>query len=202
MSIFTRGKVIISADKATYLEHDEGTGTTTLYVDGTAIMAATSSGVSSMVRSKTHCINTGSKVGGTAGWTVGGGAVDTGLVATCPASQTASTLVVPVPGLKVGDTITAFYLAGQIESAGNTATLDADLRKLTAVAADVTDASVGAITQISATADTAITSSNSTKSSLAEVVADGETFYVLLTATTAASTDIALQGVYITVTEA
>lgn len=147
-------------------------------------------------------INTGAKIGATAGWTLGGGAVNTGLTATMAAGGTASTLVIPIPGLKVGDTITAFHLIGQIESAGNTATLDADLRKHTAAAADVADASVGAITQISATADTAVTAANSAKSGLAEVVAADETFYVLLTGTTAASTDIALQGIAITVTEA
>jgi len=147
-------------------------------------------------------INTEAKIGATAGWTLGGGAVDTGLMATMVASQTAGTLVVPIPGLKVGDTITAFHLIGQIESAGGAVTLDADLRKMTAAAADVTDASVGAITQISVTADTAVTSTNSEKSGLAEIVAADETFYVLLTGTTAASTDIALQGIAITVTEA
>lgn len=146
-------------------------------------------------------VNVNAKVGGTAGWTVGA-ADDLGLLATLAASQTASTLVVPIPGLKVGDTITAFHLIGQIESAGNTATLDADLRKLTAAAADVTDASVGAITQISVIADTKVDSANSEKNSLAEVVAEDETFYVLLTGTTAALTDIALQGIAITVTEA
>jgi hypothetical protein len=152
--------------------------------------------------SQKRIINTGAKIGATAGWTLGGGAVNTGLTATLPASQTASTLVVPIPGLKVGDTITAFHLIGQIESAGNAATLDADLRKMTAAAADPSDASVGTITQISVTADTAITSANSEKSGLSEVVAADETFYVLLTGTTAASTDVALQGIAITVTEA
>jgi hypothetical protein len=140
-----------------------------------------------------------SKVGGTAGWTVGGGAVNTGLTATMAASQTAGTLVVPITGLKVGDTITAFSVVGQIESAGGTVTLDADLRKLTAAAADPTDASLGTITQISVTADAIISASKTLETP--EVVAAGETFYVLLTGTTGASTDIALMGVTITVTE-
>jgi hypothetical protein len=156
----------------------------------------------SVIRASQKRIYSGySKVGATAGWTVGGGGVNTGLTATMAAGGTAATLVVPIPGLKVGDTITGFHLIGQIESAGNTATLDADLRKHTAAAADPSDASVGAITQISVTADTAITSANSTKASLAEVVAADETFYVLLTGTTAASTDIALMGIAVTVTE-
>jgi hypothetical protein len=147
-------------------------------------------------------VNGYSKVGGTAGWTVGGGAVNTGLMATMAASQTGGKLVVPVPGLKVGDTITGFHLIGQIESAGNAVTVDADLRKHTAAAADVADASVGAITQLSVTADAIMSATNTRKASLAEVVAADETFYVLLTATTLGSTDIALQGVAIEVTEA
>jgi hypothetical protein len=143
-----------------------------------------------------------SKVGGTAGWTVGGGAVNTGLTATMAAGQTAGTLVVPISGLKVGDTITSFHLIGQVESAGNNVTIDADLRKLTAAAADVADASVGAITQLVVAVDTILSATNTNKASLAEVVGADETFYVLLTATTTASTDIALQGVAVTVTEA
>lgn len=139
------------------------------------------------------------KAGATAGWVVAAGA-DTALV-TCPASQTGATLVVSINGLKVGDTITGFHLVGQIESAGGTVTVDADLRKHTAAAADVSDASVGAITQLSVTADTIMSASNTRKASLSEVVAADETFYVLLTATTAALTDIALQGVALEVTE-
>lgn len=151
---------------------------------------------------RTRIINTEAKIGATSGWTLGGGTVDTGLMATMAASQTAGTLVVPIPGLHVGDTITGFHLIGQIESASGAVTLDADLRKMTAAAADVTDASVDTMTQISVTADTAITSANSAVTGLSEVVAADETFYLLLTGTTAASTDIALQGVALTVTTA
>ena len=147
--------------------------------------------------SQQRLINTGAKIGITAGWTIQTND-NLGLVATCPASKTAATLVIPIPGLKVGNKITAFSVVGQIESAGNTVTLDADLRKHTAAAADVSDASVGTITQISVTADTIISSS---KTGLTEVVAADETFYVLLTATTAVLTDIALQGITITVSE-
>jgi hypothetical protein len=171
-------------------------------VEGLTADSITLTSGGSVVRTSQKRIISGySKVGATAGWTVGGGGVNTGLTATMAAGGTAATLVVPVTGLKVGDTITGFHLIGQIESAGNTATLDADLRKHTAAAADPADASVGAITQISVTADTAITSANSTKESLTEVVAADETFYVLLTGTTAASTDIALQGIAVVVTE-
>ncbi|KKK46686.1 hypothetical protein LCGC14_3162750, partial [marine sediment metagenome] len=142
-------------------------------------------------------INTGAKIGLTAGWMIQTND-NLDLIATYPASRAAATLVIPVPGLKVGNKITAFSVVGQIESAGNTVTLDADLRKHTAAAADVSDASVGSITQISVAADTIISSS---KTGLTEVVAADETFYVLLTATTAVLTDIALQGITVTVSE-
>ncbi len=142
-------------------------------------------------------INTGAKIGTTAGWIIQTND-NFGLVATCQASIVAATLVIPVPGLTVDDKITSFSVVGQIESAGNTVTLDADLRKLTAASGDVADASVGAITQISVTADAIISSS---KTGLTEVVAADETFYVLLTATTGVLTDIALQGITVTVSE-
>ncbi len=147
--------------------------------------------------SRQRVINTGAQIGTTAGWAIQQND-NLGLAATCPASKTVATLVIPIPGLTVGDKITAFSVVGQIESAGNTVTLDADLRKHTAAAADVSDASVGSITQISVAADTIISSS---KTGLTEVVAADETFYVLLTATTTVLTDIALQGITITVSE-
>ena len=60
------------------------------------------------------------KAGATSGWVVAP-ADDTALV-TLPASKSASTLVIPIRGLKVGWTITGIYLIGQIESAGGTVT--------------------------------------------------------------------------------
>lgn len=137
------------------------------------------------------------KIGATAGWAAVG-ATNLG-EATLPASQTASTLVVPIRGLKVGDTITAFKVVAQIESAGGAVTLDADLRKLTNAAGDPVDASVGAITQVAVTADTAVAAA---KTGLAEIVAADEWLYVLITGTTAASTDIRFLGITVTTTEA
>lgn len=138
----------------------------------------------------------GCKAGATAGWVVAAG--HNLSLATLPAESTAATMVCALTGLKVGDTITAFSLVGQIESAGGAVTLDANLRKLTAAAADVTDASVGSITQVAASADAIVSAA---KSGLSEVVAADETFYILITGTTAAATDIALQGFTVTVTE-
>lgn len=143
-------------------------------------------------------VSAGAKVGGTSGWVVGA-ANDLGTLATMPAGETAGTLVVPITGLEEGDTITGFSVLGQLESGGNAATLDADLRKLTAAAGDLTDASVASITQISETSDAIVNASKVLSSG--EVVGADETFYVLLTGTTAASTDIALQAVKVTVTK-
>lgn len=133
------------------------------------------------------------KAGATAGWVVA--AADNLALVTLPASQTASTLVVPIYGLRVGQRITGFYATGQIESAGGTVTLDVALRKHTAAAADVADAAVAAITQLSVTADTIISSDNTRKNDFIDQVGVDETFYFLITATTAGSTDIALQSI-------
>ena len=139
----------------------------------------------------------GCKAGTTAGWVVNVG--NNVSLATLPQSQTGSTLIVPVTiPLKIGCTITAFSVNGQIDSAGNTVTLDADLRKITEATAGYTDASVGAITQISKTADYKVIDS---KSGLTEVVAADETFYVLLTATTGETCDIEIAGITVTITE-
>lgn len=145
------------------------------------------------------CINASTgKVGATAGWacpSAHSGFTNASVVG-LPASQTASTWVVPVSGLKVGQRIVSFKVAAQIESAGGAVTLDADLRKLTNAAANATDASIGAITQVSVTADTAVAASKTLAT--AETVAADEVYYVLLTGTTAASTDIQLLGITVT----
>ena len=94
-------------------------------------------------------------VGGAAGFTVRA-AANTAL-ATCAASQTAATFVIPVYGLTVGRAITGFSLVGQIESAGNTATVDAALWKHTAAAADVAAAVASAVaTAVAAVVATAV----------------------------------------------
>lgn len=144
----------------------------------------------------------GAKVGATSGWVVDA-ADNKNSLARLPASQSGSTLVVPLTGLKVGDTITSYHLVGQIESAGGTVTVDCALRKQTAAAADLTDAlcTNGDMVQLSVTADTIMSLTNTSDTPTAEVVGVDETFYLLITATTAGSTDIDLQAVAITVTE-
>lgn len=131
------------------------------------------------------------KAGATAGWTT---ATNTGS-AKCAASATAGTFVVGIDGLQIGDVITGYTVYGQIEGDA-TVTLDVDLRKLTAAAADLTDASVGAITQVSTSVDAIV---NASKTGLSETVGAGESFYFLCTATTAAGTDVDLQGFVISV---
>lgn len=140
------------------------------------------------------------KVGATAGWVITAGTDK--YSATLPASQTSSTLVIPVTGLEVGDTLTAVAVVGQVESAGNNVTLTMDVRKLTAAAADLTDASLGTDNVGTLTSDTVLTDANGNLkvSSLTEVIAADESVYVLLTGTTAASTDIDIQSIVATVT--
>lgn len=141
------------------------------------------------------------KVGATAGWLIT--ATDDISHATLPASKTDSTLVVPISGLFVGDTVTAVAAGGQIESAGGEVTLVMSVRKLTNAAADNTDAEIGADNVGTVIADTALSSSNlGATLATPEVLAAGESLYVLFTGTTAASTDIDLTHLLVTVTQA
>lgn len=141
-------------------------------------------------------IGTRAKVGATAGWVVGA-ADNLPYVATLPASQSGSTLILAIDGLRIGDIITGFTVNAQIESAGGTVTIDGDLRAVTNVAAEPTDASIGTMTQVSVTADTA---SAQAKSGLSETVTAGKSYYLKITATTAASTDIILQHCEVVIT--
>lgn len=143
-------------------------------------------------------IGANSKPGATAGWTTEG---TTNIsVATCAAGSTAATLVVPISGLEIGDTVTSVSLQGQVESAGNTATVTLDVRKLTTAAADVTDASLGTDGSGNITADAILSSANVSVTGLSETLVEGETLYALISATTAASTDVVATGLIVTVT--
>lgn len=135
----------------------------------------------------------GAKVGGTAGWVVN--AATNALLATIPASQTASILIVPLPPMRVGSVITGFALEGFIASAGNSGTFDADLRSQTAAAGSITDASVTTMTQLAVTANTAVTAANASKSGLTTTVVEGVTYYLKITATTGVSVTAAISGV-------
>lgn len=157
-----------------------------------------------LVEVGTHRINIpicgNAKVGATAGWVITGGTDK--LHATLPASQTASTLVIPVSGLNVGDTITAWDLNGQVESAGGNVSMTANLRKQLNAAADNTDSSVSSDTSGTLTADTILSSTNVGASGLNEVVTADAAYYILVTATTAGSTDIDLTHATVTVNRA
>ncbi len=167
---------------------------------GNTTFTGTLTPTSSVIRTaQTYQIGRGgqAKAGTTAGWVVNAGN-NLGTIATVPQSQTSSTLVIGIPGLHVGDTITGFAVYSSINSAGGAVTLDANLRKLTiAAGATGTDASVGSITQVSVSAATA---SSASKTGLTEVVTAGVAYYLLLTATTAASTTIELSQAEVTVT--
>lgn len=142
---------------------------------------------------KRYKVTTHAKAGATAGWVVNA-ANDGGVLATVPAGQTSSTLVVRLPGLRVGQRIDGVYLSGRLASAGNTVQVDMALRKLTAAAGGGTDALVANMTQINVTADTLLSDANSLIGGTA-TVAEGESFYVLITVTTGASCSVELDSV-------
>ena len=145
-------------------------------------------------------ISGNAKVGATAGWVLGA-ATNIATGATLPASQTASTLVVPLPAY-IGDTVTGISVMGQVESAGGAVSLKVDLRKITNVAADNTDVSLGTGTSGSLVADTVLSSSNLRVTGMTEIIAEGEMLYALITATTAATTDIDLTAIVLNTTRA
>lgn len=142
------------------------------------------------------------KVGATAGWVITAG-TDKSL-ATLPASVTAGTLVIPILGLDVGDIVTAVAAVGQVDSAGNNVTLVMSVRKITNDAASGhTDAQIGTDNVGTLTADTLLTDANENLkvSSLTETIAADEQLYVLLTGTTAGTTDIEISHLVVTVTK-
>lgn len=136
-----------------------------------------------------------------AGWTLDG--ANNLPLQTLAAGQTAEEMVIPLmAGLQVGDLITAVSVVGQVESAGNIATLSLDVRKVTAAAADFADASIGTDASGNLTADTIISGANVGVTALTETLAADEFLYAVLTGTTAASTDIAIAGLVVSVTRA
>ncbi len=173
-------------------------GTLTIAAGGTLVLASGASLVRTQQLIVPTCGN--AKVGATAGWVVTAG---TDIChATLPASQTASTLIVPISGLNIGDTFTGLSGTGQVESAGGAVTLVLSVRKLTTAAGANVDAELGTDNVGSLTADTLISSANLAVTGLTEVLAEGETIYALLTGTTAAVTDIDFTGFIATVIRA
>lgn len=116
-----------------------------------------------------------------------------------PASKTALKWIVPITGVHIGDIITGYKVNGQAESGGNAYTLDCDIYESTMAAGDITEASKSAaITQVTGTADAIIAA---TKASLAITVTTAKPLYFILTGTTAASTDLAVASIELTVTQ-
>lgn len=119
---------------------------------------------------------------------------------TLATNLSSKTLVIPIHGLKAGDQITSFKVLGSVGgTGGNATTVDADLRKVTGKSdGTTTDASIGAITQVSATANALLASS---KTVTAETVATTYQYYVLITVTTAnnAACKAVITGVEVTV---
>lgn len=126
------------------------------------------------------------KAGATAGWVVGAGN-DLGTLATLPKAITDGTLVVRVPKLTVGDRIVGAYLVGSLQgSTGNATAVLLDLRSLTAASSGATDASVAVMgSALSVETDTVLGKTNTPVGVVSHTVAEGESFYALVTATTA-----------------
>ena len=128
-----------------------------------------------------------------ADWSVASG------IGTLAAEKSGSALIIPISGLSVGDTITAFKVNGQIESAGGTVSLTASLYEVIPLAAGSSTTDIGAITTLSGiTADTLVQSSKTLAA--AKTVITGYSYFVYITGTTAASTDIEITSIEVTVT--
>lgn len=167
------------------------------YTSGT-IIAAMNKNEPANTRQVLQCAF--AKVGATAGWTAGTAAADTSLAA-LPQSQTAATLIIPVTGLKIGDVITGAFLLGEIIATSTGDTLDCALHSQLGVAGSITDTNLGSMTQyVSASVNDLFTSKN-TKILLTEehTIVEGESFYLILTGTTAASNSMKIHGAVVNV---
>lgn len=141
------------------------------------------------------------KVGATAGWVITAGTNIA--IATCPASVTGGTLVLPLIGLEVGDVIRSVELKGQVDSAGNAVTVAATLRKYKEdAAAGGTDSEVIASADIAAAvvADTLIAATLTPAGTV--TVAEDEVYYLLITATTLGTTDVEMGNAIVNITRA
>lgn len=142
-----------------------------------------------------------SKAGATAGWVVAAGD-NLSKLATLPASQAGSTLVIPIGPFKAGWVITGFAVNGSLQSGGNHATLLADLRALTNAVAGATDASVGVMAAaLDVVANTVASAANATKTGLTETVIAGKSYYILITSTTGAACTEEVNSIDVTVNE-
>lgn len=109
-----------------------------------------------------------------------------------PAAKTAATFTLPIH-IEIGTVINRVRIHGRTESAGNAATLDVELRATTATASAITDELIASIPQINKTAnymfddEIILTTPENTDTN--------KFYYILLTGTTAAGTEIDVQGI-------
>jgi len=196
-----KNEIWISADRRSKMVYDPATGRLNFYVDDTLVAYMTSSGITKVVATskRLNIPALHGKAGATAGWVITG---STNLpLATLPASQTSSTLVVPLVGLEVGDVLASVEVHGQVDSAGNAVTVAATVRKVKSDAAGGhTDSEVVASANIAnaVTADTLIDATLTPAGTV--TVADDETYYVLLTGTTLGTTDVEISNFVANVT--
>jgi len=154
-------------------------------------MAFTTSKIKTTQRSKILVPARLAKLGATAGWTAPETGVDSSVVQ-CPASQTAATLVLPINGLAVGDTITGLCMKGGTAGAA-AKTLAWSLYKVTGASGTITPALIQALT--SDATGTAHAVSTETLLTTPYKIATNEQYYVLFTTTTAAGVTFDLTGV-------
>ena len=124
--------------------------------------------------------------------------VDTNIV-TLAQNATADTWVVHLPAFHQNDIITAIGICGQIESGGNAVTIDYELKEATAVATGTTFASIQAGTQVAKSADYLV--DETTALATPHTCTGGELLFMLVTVTTAATTDVELLHVSLTITK-
>lgn len=139
------------------------------------------------------------KVGATSGFVPAN--ADNLSLATCPASKTASTLIVPITGLKVGDVLQGISIQGELSSVGGAVTVDLAIRSGTSASGSITDALIGSMTQVALSASAILSAANALLSGLAHAVVASENLYALITVTTAASTSVAIQSLVAIVDE-
>ncbi len=109
-------------------------------------------------------------------------------------------IMIPVVGLKVGDTITAFNLLGVLRSSGDAVTINTAEMKLFSPS---TGASLGSLAvPIVATSTTEIKSNNSTVTLGSPYVVNGtESIGVIINATAVGTADFELIGIQVAITE-
>lgn len=147
-----------------------------------------------VVRKETRLFNAGHAV------TASGWVETTAGVYSLATNLSSKVLMIPLPNLPVGRQISGFRILGALgATTANATVIDAALHKVTKGAGSVTDSEVGAITQVSVVADTALDSEKVFTRS--ELIKDDYQYYVKITGTTAnnAACDVAVTGVEVDV---